>query len=108
MPHYPQSEKIHFSMPLDLYDELIECEVDSYELNEETLQGSHVQFVQAMLHAQTEDYKSMVLSMTHDGFDHLTRKVLPEIMEMWYSTENYDLIQSSRAFLESCDLSCPY
>lgn len=113
MPQYPKSEEVIVLMPGDLYEEIFECEIDGFDIVDielsSGLRGSRVQFIQGMLTAtRADEAGDREVAMTQDGLDYFIQDLLPDVMEMWYSNDNYELISSAREFLGSLGLSCPY
>lgn len=100
---YREIEGVTFDMERELYDELFECEVDSYDIDIDSLRPAHIQFIQGMLEVEEPDTGVVSLTMTNDGCEYLLSHILPENMEMWTtwgSQQGHILLRSSHEFLQ--------
>lgn len=105
--HDGNYDEIPISLPSKLYDELMACEVDSYDEGEN---ASQHQFCQAMLKAEKQNRVANLI-ITEDGLVYLMNVALPTNMEMWYTWNNTDgkaLITQAKRFLDAYNVSYPY
>ena len=102
-------DAIPVRMPDFLYQELLECEVES--LTAENPLASHHQFSQGMLNAEKVSSTEWEVELSEDGLVFLLNIALPQGMEMWYSwgtIEGVSLLEQAKTILDEFNVYYPY